>query len=63
MRVGKFCGHGGNQPGFNSQMWYLPEKDATIIVNFNRFDPSAPPPAAVLFETITNILFPKYVYW
>lgn len=62
-KVGSFCGHPGILPGFNSQMWYLPEKDATIIVNVNRFDPSAPPPAAVLFETITKILFPKYVEW
>ena len=62
-KLDEFCGHGGIQPGFNSQMWYLPEKDATIIVNVNRFDPSAPPPAAVLFETITKILFPKYVEW
>jgi D-alanyl-D-alanine carboxypeptidase len=62
-KVGSFCGHSGIQPGFNSQMWYLPEKDATIIVNVNRFDPSAPPPAAILFETITKILFPKYVEW
>lgn len=61
--VGSFCGHPGIYPGFNSQMWYLPEKDATIIVNVNRFDPSAPPPAALLFETITKILFPKYVEW
>jgi D-alanyl-D-alanine carboxypeptidase len=60
---GSFCGHPGIYPGFNSQMWYLPEKDATIIVNVNRFDPSAPPPAALLFETITKILFPKYVEW
>ena len=62
-KIGSFCGHSGIYPGFNSQMWYLPEKDATIIVNVNRFDPSAPPPAAVLFETITKILFPKYVEW
>jgi D-alanyl-D-alanine carboxypeptidase len=62
-KVGSFCGHPGILPGFNSQMWYLPEKDATIIVNVNRFDPSAPPPAAVLFETISKILFPKYVEW
>jgi D-alanyl-D-alanine carboxypeptidase len=62
-KVGSFCGHPGIYPGFNSQMWYLPEKDATIIVNVNRFDPSAPPPAALLFETITKILFPKYVEW
>jgi D-alanyl-D-alanine carboxypeptidase len=63
LKWGSFCGHPGIYPGFNSQMWYLPEKDATIIVNVNRFDPSAPPPAAVLFETITKILFPKYVEW
>jgi D-alanyl-D-alanine carboxypeptidase len=62
-KVGSFCGHPGIYSGFNSQMWYLPEKDATIIVNVNRFDPSAPPPAAVLFETISKILFPKYVEW
>ena len=60
MKGGKFCGHQGTTPGFSSDMWYLPEEDATIIVNVNRadyvLDPSIP-----LTGTIARILFPKYV--
>jgi D-alanyl-D-alanine carboxypeptidase len=60
MKGGKFCGHPGTTPGFSSDMWYLPEEDATIIVNVNRADyilePSFP-----LTGTIARILFPKYV--
>jgi len=33
---GRFCGHGGALPGFNSVMGYLPQKDATIVINVNR---------------------------
>jgi D-alanyl-D-alanine carboxypeptidase len=61
-KVGEFCGHGGRQPGFSSAMWYLPERDATIVVNVNREDPnSSSAPSEALTEAIANILFPKYV--
>jgi D-alanyl-D-alanine carboxypeptidase len=61
MKVGKFCGHQGVTPGFSSDMWYLPEKDATIIVNVNRADDYGLALSGPLTETIATILFPKYV--
>jgi hypothetical protein len=45
-------------------MWYLPEKDATIVVSVNREDELDPQrPSAMLLLDITKILFPKYVEW
>ena len=60
-KSGKFCGHPGNIDGFSTQMWYLPEKDATIVVNVNRFDSYSEPPAEAILGDIIEILFPKYV--
>jgi D-alanyl-D-alanine carboxypeptidase len=59
-KVGRFCGHEGWMPGFTTAMWYLPEKDATIIVSVNRGEVHTPPPAGALTEDIAEILFPKY---
>jgi D-alanyl-D-alanine carboxypeptidase len=61
MRVGEFCGHAGSQPGFTSAMWYLPPKDATIIISVNREDPGNPSPADALAEAVVKIVFPKYL--
>jgi D-alanyl-D-alanine carboxypeptidase len=62
MRVGEFCGHSGIQPGFSSAMWYLPQKDATIIVSVNRVDPYDPSsPAVDLGVAAVKIVFPKYL--
>jgi D-alanyl-D-alanine carboxypeptidase len=61
VEIGEFCGHGGRQPGFSSAMWYLPERDATIVVNVNREDQYTSAPSEALTGAIANILFPKYV--
>jgi D-alanyl-D-alanine carboxypeptidase len=62
MRVGEFCGHSGRQPGFSSAMWYLPQKDATIIVSVNREDPYDPSsPSDDLGVAVVKIVFPKYL--
>jgi D-alanyl-D-alanine carboxypeptidase len=37
-KFGKFWGHEGAINGFQCEMWYLPEKDATIVVATNRCD-------------------------
>jgi len=45
-------------------MFYLPEKDATIVVNVNRLDKDLVKNAADdVFFPITKILFPEYVAW
>jgi D-alanyl-D-alanine carboxypeptidase len=59
--IGEFCGHDGRQPGFSSEMWYLLEEDATIVVSVNREDPYDPSPSGAITEAVVNILFPKYV--
>jgi D-alanyl-D-alanine carboxypeptidase len=58
---GKFCGHPGAVAGFSTQMWYLPEEDATLVVNVNLLDDYGEPPAEALLGDIIEILFPKYV--
>jgi D-alanyl-D-alanine carboxypeptidase len=58
---GKFCGHPGAIDGFSTQMWYLPEEDATIVVNVNRLNDYSEPPAGPILGDIVEILFPKYV--
>jgi D-alanyl-D-alanine carboxypeptidase len=63
VKMGSFCGHPGIVPGFNSEMWYLPQKDAIIVINVNRVDPNTTPPAHILAQTIMKILFPKYASW
>jgi D-alanyl-D-alanine carboxypeptidase len=35
MKIGPLIGHSGADPGYNSSMYYLPEKDAVIVVLFN----------------------------
>jgi D-alanyl-D-alanine carboxypeptidase len=61
VKIGSLCGHDGALPGFNSAMWYLPQKDATIVININRFEESpGEPPADLLARTIMKIVFPKY---
>ncbi len=64
-RILSLCGHSGGVFGFSSVMWYLPQKDATIVINVNLFEesPGKPSPADVLAQTIMNILFPKYASW
>ncbi len=51
----------GNINGFSTQMWYLPEKDATVVVNVNRYDSYSEVPAEAILGDIVEILFPKYV--
>jgi D-alanyl-D-alanine carboxypeptidase len=61
VKMGPFCGHGGEVFGFNSAMWYLPQRDATIVISINRTGPFLP--AETLARTIMKILFPKHASW
>jgi D-alanyl-D-alanine carboxypeptidase len=62
-KFGHFCGHNGTIFGFSSEMWYLPEKDAVIVINVNRLDLDDQSQSADLFLAITKMLFPAYVQW
>ena len=62
-RMGKFWGHNGTIMGFSSEMFYLPEKDAVIIINVNRLDENDKSCSSELFAAITRIMFPDHVDW
>lgn len=63
LQLGKFCGHNGTIFGFSSEMFYLPEEDAVIIVNVNRLDVDDESTSTDLFFAISKTFFPEYVDW
>lgn len=60
---GPFCGHNGSIFGFSSQAFYLPSKDAVIVVNVNRLDMDDQNQSSELFLRLTRALFPQEVNW
>jgi D-alanyl-D-alanine carboxypeptidase len=60
---GDFCGHIGTIFGFSSEMFYLPQEDAVIVINVNRLDEDDQSKSTDLFLAITKTLFPEYVDW
>ena len=56
-----FWGHNGTIFGFSSELWYLPEKDAVIVINVNRLDIDDKSKSSKIFSDITRILFPEYI--
>jgi D-alanyl-D-alanine carboxypeptidase len=63
VQIGKFCGHNGTIFGFSSEMFYLPEEDATILVNVNRLDADDESKSTDLFLGVSKTFFPEYVDW
>jgi D-alanyl-D-alanine carboxypeptidase len=61
--LGKFCGHNGTIMGFSSEMFYLPEEDAVIVVNVNRLDADDESKSTDLFLAVAKTFFPEYVDW
>jgi D-alanyl-D-alanine carboxypeptidase len=61
--MGAFWGHNGTIFGFSSEMWYLPQKDAVVIINVNRLDLDDHSKSSKIFMDVTRILFPKYISW
>lgn len=62
MKMEDFCGHGGEAVGFTTEMWYLEERDATIVISVNRSNPPNRQPASLaLAMDITGTLFPQHV--
>ena len=56
-RLGPFCGHNGTIFGFSSEMWYVPAKDAVVIVSVNRLDLDDESRSAAIFGRVARILF------
>jgi D-alanyl-D-alanine carboxypeptidase len=61
--IGDFCGHNGTIFGFSSEMFYLPQEDAVIVVNVNRLDEDDQSKSTDIFLGISKILYPEYVDW
>jgi D-alanyl-D-alanine carboxypeptidase len=61
--MGEFCGHNGTIFGFSSEMFYLPEEDAVLVVNVNRLDADDESKSTDLFLAVAKILYPEYVDW
>jgi D-alanyl-D-alanine carboxypeptidase len=49
--------------GFSSEMFYLPEKDAVIVINVNRLDLDDHSRSTELFLLLAKQLFPQQVSW
>ena len=62
-KLGRFCGHNGTIFGFSSEMWYLPERDAVIVISVNRLDKDDQSQSTALFLKISKALFPDLVDW
>lgn len=62
-KLGRFCGHNGTIFGFSSEMWYLPERDAVIVINVNRLDKDDLSKSSTLFLKLSKILFPDLTDW
>ncbi len=63
LHAGEFCGHYGTIFGFSSEAFYLPAKDAVIVVNVNRLDLDDQSQSTELFLRLTKALFPAHVNW
>ncbi len=61
--LGQFCGHNGTIFGFSSEAFYLPAKDAVIVINVNRLDEDDKSQSSDLFFRLTQLLFPNEVNW
>lgn len=63
LHLGEFCGHNGTIFGFSSEAFYLPAKDAVIVINVNRLDLDDQSQSTELFLLLTKELFPDEVNW
>ncbi len=59
--IGGFWGHNGTIFGFSSEMFYMPLKNAVIIINVNRLDKDDKSHSAGLLFKLIEYLFPDYV--
>jgi D-alanyl-D-alanine carboxypeptidase len=57
-----WLGHTGTLPGYNTTMYYLPERDATLVVMVNSDIPAnGATPAPAIFEALARIVTPANV--
>jgi D-alanyl-D-alanine carboxypeptidase len=63
LMLGDFCGHNGTIFGFSSEMFYLPQEEAVILVDVNRLDLDDQSKSTEIFLGVSKILFPEHVDW
>jgi D-alanyl-D-alanine carboxypeptidase len=61
--LGEWCGHNGTIFGFSSEMFYLPQERAVILVDVNRLDLDDQSKSTNIFLGVSKILFPEHVEW
>jgi D-alanyl-D-alanine carboxypeptidase len=61
--LGNWCGHNGTIFGFSSEMFYLPQEEAVILVDVNRLDLDDQSKSTNIFLGVSKILFPEHVDW
>jgi D-alanyl-D-alanine carboxypeptidase len=61
--LGEWCGHNGTIFGFSSEMFYLPQEEAVILVDVNRLDLDDQSKSTNIFLGVSKILFPEHVDW
>ena len=60
-KLGSLWGHGGTIAGFSTDMWYLPEEDATIVISVNRCDGTYVNNSNYVLIPVLESLFPETV--
>ena len=60
-RNGGMWGHGGTISGFSTEMWYIPEQDASIVISVNRSDEEMDSHSGEVGLAVLKSLFPEYV--
>jgi D-alanyl-D-alanine carboxypeptidase len=58
-KLGKLWGHGGTISGFSTEMWYIPEADATIVISVNRSDETMDNHSNDVLLAVLTSLFPE----
>src|SRR5919199_3078060 len=56
---GGIWGHGGTISGFSTEMWYIPEEDATIVISVNRSDEQMDSHSGEVLQAVVKSLFPE----
>jgi D-alanyl-D-alanine carboxypeptidase len=58
---GGIWGHGGTISGFSTEMWYIPEQDASIVISVNRSDEQMDSHTGDVLLAVLKSLFPESI--
>jgi D-alanyl-D-alanine carboxypeptidase len=54
------CGHSGTVPGFNTDMYYFVEQNATLIINVNRLDRDDKSQSSPVLKAVSDALAAQF---